>query len=767
MMKEANLSFEGRATSTSRIAQLFNEHQQDICRRTDHMFAVLMTLQWVGGIVAAYWVSPRAWFGATSQTHIHVWAALFLGGAISSLPIILAVTRPGRTSTRYTIAVGQMLMGALLIHLTGGRIETHFHVFGSLAFLSFYRDWRVLVPATVIVAADHFFRGIFWPQSVYGVLSASEWRWLEHAGWVLFEDTFLFIAIKRGVTEMWGIAERTAEIESLNQGLEGHVAERTHQLAAANKHLQVEVGDRKQAETELAKQRSFLRQVIDLNPNFIFAKDREGHFTLVNQATADVYGTSVQELIGKTDADLNQNPEEVAQFRRDDVEVMERLEEKFIPEEIITDSRGQRRWLQTVKRPILSEDGTARQILGISTDITARKQAEEALHRSEEQLRQSQKMEAVGKLAGGVAHDFNNLLTAINGHSELALKLLPQDAPLYRRIEQIKKAGDRAAALTRQLLAFSRKQILQPEVLDLNHIVVEMNKMLQRLIGEDIDLLMGLNADLGKVKADPNQIEQVLLNLCVNARDAMPKGGKLTIETSNVQLGEEFAGSHLSVPPGRYVMLAVSDTGCGMAAETQARIFEPFFTTKEIGKGTGLGLATVYGIVKQSGGSIWVYSEVSHGTTFKIYLPWVAGPVEAANIGPDNPEPVRGSETVLLVEDEEVVRDMVRDMLEDSGYRVIEAKDGNEALFLSKRHRGEIQLMLTDVVMPQMSGRELAELLTIQRPNMSVLYMSGYTDDAIVHHGVLKEGTAFIAKPFSPDTLARRVREILDAQVAV
>lgn len=751
----------------NRITQIFNEHQQDICKRTDHMFAVLMTLQWVGGIVAAYLISPRAWIGANSQVHIHVWGALILGGAISSLPVILAITKPGRTGTRYTIAVGQMLMGALLIHLTGGRIETHFHVFGSLAFLSFYRDWRVLVPATVIVAADHFFRGIFWPQSVYGVLSASEWRWLEHAGWVLFEDTFLLIAIKRGVTEMWGIAERAAEIESLNQGLEGHVAERTHQLATANNHLQIEVGERKQAETELAKQRSFLRQVIDLNPNFIFAKDREGRFTLVNQATAEVYGTSVQELIGKSDADLNRNPEEVANFRRDDLEVMELLVEKFIPEEMITDSRGQRRWLQTVKRPILLEDGTANQILGIATDITARKHAEEALHRSEEQLRQAQKMEAVGMLAGGVAHDFNNLLTAITGHSELALKRLSPNDPVYRRIEQIKKAGDRAAALTRQLLAFSRKQILQPKVLDLNHIVVEMNKMLQRLIGEDIDLLMGLNADLGKVKADPSQIEQVLLNLCVNARDAMPKGGKLTIETSNVRFGEEFAGSHLAVPPGQYVMLAVSDTGCGMNAETQARIFEPFFTTKEVGKGTGLGLATVYGIVKQSGGSIWVYSEVSHGTTFKVYLPCVAGSLEAATGGLANPELFRGSETVLLVEDEEVVRDMVRDMLQDSGYYVIEAKDGHEALSLSRQHRGEIHLMLTDVVMPLMSGRELAEQLTLQRPDLSVLYMSGYTDDAIVHHGVLMEGTAFIGKPFSPDTLARKVREIIDAQVAV
>src|SRR5258708_1916366 len=434
-----------------------------------------------------------------------------------------------------------MLMSSLLIHFTGGRIETHFHVFGSLAFLSFYRDWRVLVPATIVVAADHFLRGIFWPQSVYGVLSASEGRWVEHAGWVLFEDTFLLIAIRRSVSEMWGTAERTAEIETLNQGLESHVAERTYQLATANQHLQTEVNERKSAEAELAEQRVFLRQVIDLNPHFIFAKDREGRFTLVNQAMAEAWNKSVPELLGKTDSDLSSNEEEVERFRRDDLEVMDTLQEKFIPEEIITDSRGQLRWLQTVKRPILSPDGTAHQILVIATDITPRKEAEEALHRSEEQLRQSQKMEAVGQLAGGVAHDFNNLLTAINGYSELCLRRLEPQDPVYRQIEQIKKSGDRAAALTRQLLAFSRKQILQPEIVDLNQVVVDLNKMLQRLIGEDIDLLMGLTGDLGKVKADPNQIEQILLNLSINARDAMPRGGRLTIETSNVRLSEEFS----------------------------------------------------------------------------------------------------------------------------------------------------------------------------------------------------------------------------------
>jgi PAS domain S-box-containing protein len=387
-MTETNTNLDRReTTAASRVAEIFNEHQRLVHRRTDRMFAALMGLQWLAGIAAALWVSPKAWEGTASHTHPHVWAAVFLGGAISSLPIILAVFRAGEITTRYTVAVGQMLMGALMIHLTGGRIETHFHVFGSLAFLSFYRDWRVLIPATVVVAADHFLRGVFWPQSVYGVLAASEWRWLEHAGWVIFEVTFLFIAIRHSIGEMLGIAERTSEIESLNEGLEAHVASRTAQLVAANGRLEREVAERKLAEAELAEQRSFLRQVIDLNPNFVFAKDVEGRFTLGNQAIADAYGTSVEGLLGKTDADFNPD-REAKWFRGDDLEVINTLKEKFVPEEMITDAVGQIRWLQTIKRPIVSPDGTANQVLGIATDITARKQAESALRCSEERFRQ-------------------------------------------------------------------------------------------------------------------------------------------------------------------------------------------------------------------------------------------------------------------------------------------------------------------------------------------------------------------------------------------
>jgi two-component system cell cycle sensor histidine kinase/response regulator CckA len=746
-------------TTSPRVTELFNRHQREICERTDHMFAVLMAVQWVGGILAAYIVSPQAWVGSTSQTHIHVWAAIILGGAISSLPIVLAITRPGKLTTRYTIAVGQMLMGALLIHLTGGRIETHFHVFGSLAFLSFYRDWRVLVPATVIVAVDHLLRGIFWPQSVYGVIAASDWRWVEHAGWVLFEDTFLLIAIKRSVSEMWNIAERTAERENLTENLESHVAQRTEQLATSYRELENEISERKQAEGALRDSEGRYRLLFESNPFPMWVFDVENlSFLAVNEAAIVHYGYSKDEFLGMTIKDIrpvedvprllnnitngSQNPDGSTAWRH-------QKKDGTIIEVEITSS------------PLSFAGRPAKFVLAI--DVTERKKSEAALRELEDQLRQSQKLEAVGQLAGGVAHDFNNLLTAISGHSEMCLRRLNPEDPLHRRVEQIKKAGDRAAALTRQLLAFSRKQILHPKVIDLNDIVVDMNKLLRRLIGEDINLMLSLGVDLGKVKADPNQIEQVLMNLCVNARDAMPKGGKLTIETNKVQVGEEFSSYHMSVPPGKYVMLAVSDTGCGMDAATQARIFEPFFTTKEVGKGTGLGLATVYGIVKQSGGTIWVYSELSCGTTFKIYLPIVEDSVSHSPVINVEQDSQKGTETILLVEDEEIVRDMATEILRDSGYRVLEAKHGTEALTLCEQFDGQIHLMLSDVVMPNMSGRELAEQLSPQRSSMKVLYMSGYTDDAIVHHGVLDEGTAFIAKPFSPDALSRKVREVLDA----
>ena len=900
------------------------------------MFGVLMVVQWIAGIAAALWVSPRTWSGTVSQTSTNVWAAIFLGGVISLLPVLLAVKNPGKTTTRYVIATAQMLMSALLIHLTGGRIETHFHVFGSLAFLAFYRDRNVLIPATVVVALDHILRGVFWPQSVYGVLFASNWRWLEHAGWVLFEDAVLFVAIRRSVTEMWDIAVRSAQTADLNQSLELRVAERTAEVLKTNQGLEREIADRKLAEDALLASEREHRSIFDNATMGIYRSTVEGKLVKANDAFAQMLGyDSVDEVLRcDLQRDVYYYPEqrekliaesflsgsadglEILWKRKDGSPIWVQFNAKAIPdgfgniayfdtcihdvtkrvsaEESLFEANqralkdyeqlveriaalgqtlGNARELETIFRALRDfavvsvpcnglvislvdhdkqtrraaycwaddqefdpkdiadspvRDGmTGRAIKSGAVVIdnnfdreqSAGKRTGEQMTRSalsapmtvmgrtvgcievqaqeadsyrqehatamrmaanlaatavenvsliereqakEEQLRQSQKMEAVGQLAGGIAHDFNNLLTAITGYSELGLRNLDSENPLYSKLTEIKKAGDRAASLTRQLLAFSRKQILQPKVLDLNAVIPEMQKMLRRLIGEDIVLETVLDRSLGQVKADPGQIEQIVLNLCVNARDAMPGGGRLTIETRNVSLQQPYRNQQVQIRAGEYVMLSVSDNGCGMDAETQARIFDPFFTTKELGKGTGLGLSTVYGIVKQSEGTVWVYSEAGKGTTFKIYLPRVdevtQTPGQAITLSPVP----RGHETILVVEDENIVRALTTEILEKHGYRVLSAANGAEGLRTCLEFNGRIDLLITDVVMPQMSGRELAEQFALTRPETRVLFMSGFTDDAIVRHGVLDDDVFFIQKPFSPDALAIKTRFVLD-----
>jgi len=600
--------------TSARTAALFNEQHQSIIRHTDRLFCHLMVCQWVAAMVAALLISPLTWRGTQSEIHIHVFAAVILGGIITILPVFLTLTQAGKPLTRHVVAVGQMLMSALLIHLTGGRIETHFHVFGSLAILAFYRDWRVLISASAVVYVDHLLRGIFWPQSVYGVLSAPVWRSLEHAGWVIFEVTFLMVSIRKSLGETLNVAERQARLEAMKASIEQTVLKRT-----------------------------------------------------------------------------------------------------------------------------------------------------EELRRSEDQLRQSQKMEAVGRLAGGVAHDFNNMLTVINGYCGLSLKNVDADSDLRRNFEEIEKAAERAASLTGQLLAFSRKQVLKPRIINLNNVISGMEKMLRRLIGEDVEFSTSFEAALGNVKADPGQIEQVILNMAVNARDAMPRGGKLTIGTANVVFDQKTRLRNRYLETGPYVMLAISDTGVGMTEEVQAHLFEPFFTTKGIGRGTGLGLATCYGIIRQSEGDIRVYSEPNCGTTFKIYLPRADAAASASAARPGDVVP-KGNESVLVVEDEAAVRRLTTSVLRDCGYRVKEACDGTEALELMKTGQC-FDLVVTDVIMPRMSGRELYDRLKVTNPAVKVLFMSGYTDDALALHGVLESEFAFIEKPFSPSRLGRKVRETIDQTV--
>jgi two-component system cell cycle sensor histidine kinase/response regulator CckA len=526
------------------------------------------------------------------------------------------------------------------------------------------------------------------------------------------------------------LQQTNKELQQLTLELEDRVLQRTQQLELINEAL-------RQSEEQYKGLFDSAFDGVVVQQNRIIRS--------VNRAYAEMFEYNAEELIGRDILDLT--PPEERDYVRSKIE-----EDQLVYETVGVKKDGTQINIEVSANSCMYDGAPAR--LAAVRDITERKLLEE-------QLRQSQKMEAIGQLAGGIAHDFNNLLTSIIGYSELTMKRLQPEDSLRHNIEEIRKAGDRAASLTRQLLAFSRKQVLQPKVLDLNAIVTDLEKMLRRLIGEDIDLRTVLQPELASIKADPGQIEQVLMNLAVNARDAMPQGGKLTIETKTVYLDEEYAKHHIAVIPGHYVMLAVSDNGIGIDEQTQARIFEPFFTTKEVGKGTGLGLSTVYGIVKQSGGNIWVYSEIGRGTTFRVHLPCVDEGAQRYKRTTETEEDIQGTETILLAEDEEMVRKLAREVLEMYGYQVLEAVDGDAALLICEQHKQAIHLLITDVIMPGMSGRGLADRLLQVRPEMKVLYMSGYTDDAIVHQGVLDEGTNFIQKPFSTNDLARKVREVL------
>ena len=469
--------------------------------------------------------------------------------------------------------------------------------------------------------------------------------------------------------------------------------------------------------------------------------------------TRAIYELDPGESPSKEDAVESYLPEHRELVARS-VELCARDGTPFDVEGQLVTKRGRRVWVRVVGQAVRDQSGAITRLQGSLQDISER-------HRLEEQLRQAQKMEAIGKLAGGVAHDFNNLLTVVLSYSALLLEVLKPADPMRAELEQIQLAGQRASELTKQLLAFGRQQVLKPRVLDLNQVLANLEKLLRRVIGEDVALSY-FKEQIGQIYADPSQIEQVIMNLVVNARAAMPNGGTLTIETRNVELSAEYAAAHHGVVPGRYVMLAVTDSGIGMDAATRARVFEPFFTTKPQGEGTGLGLSTVWGIVTQSGGHVWLYSERGRGTTFRIYLPRVDLPLAAAPVESVTPvSSLRGAETILVVEDEEQVRQLVCTILRRQGYNVLHAQNGGEALLICEQYPARIDLLLTDVVMARMSGRELAERLAPLRPAMKVLYVSGYTENSIVHHGVLDSGIAFLPKPITPATLLRKVREVL------
>ena len=524
----------------------------------------------------------------------------------------------------------------------------------------------------------------------------------------------------------------------------------SHQVASAIEH--------RRSQDALRRSEARYRSQVQSAVYGIYRSSLAGRFLDVNPALVKMLGYDSAEELYALDMgrDLYADPEERNRnvkdyWTRDRVEGIE-TRWKRKDGRIIT--------VRLSGRGGLKYPGEPESFEMICEDITERRTLED-------QLLHAQKMEAVGRLAGGVAHDFNNLLTVIKGYSDLMLNELTAKDPMRGEVEEIQRAAERAAALTQQLLAFSRRQVMAPKVIDLNVVLVNMQKLLHRLLGEDVDLRVTTDPKLGWVKADPGQIEQVVMNLAVNARDAMPRGGKLTIETSNTRIDETYAREHAVVNAGDYAMIAVSDSGTGMDPEIAKHIFEPFFTTKEMGKGTGLGLSTVYGIVKQSGGYIWVYSEPNRGTTFKIYLPVVQ--TEEPRDAEDRPAQAasnKGTETILLVEDEDGVRALIREVLQRHGYKVIETRHGGEAMLACEQHKEKIDLLLTDVVLAQLTGTELTRRLAASRPNMKVLFISGYTEEAIVHHGVLEPGTAFLQKPFTPSILAKKVRDVLEGEMS-
>lgn len=537
--------------------------------------------------------------------------------------------------------------------------------------------------------------------------------------------------------------------------LERRVDERTAELMETTRALEIEIAERKRTEVALRDSEQRYRTVGETASDAMITIDESSSIVFVNRAAERIFGYSREEMLGQSLTMLMPGA-----LRQLHLSSFERYHE----------SRAKHISWEAVELPGLHKNGTEipleisfgefmrggeHYFTGIARDITDRKHMEE-------QLRQSQKMEAIGQLAGGVAHDFNNLLTVIVGYSQLLLSETIAQS-VREGLDQIARAADRASALTRQLLAFSRKQILRPEVVNPNEIINELEKMLARLIGEDLELVTRLDPRLDRITIDPSQMEQIIVNLAVNSRDAMPDGGKLTIETENVYLDEEYSQLHAEVEPGWYVRMALSDTGSGMDEATKARLFEPFFTTKEMGKGTGLGLSTVHGIVKQSGGHIWIYSEVDRGTTFKLYFPVTAAAGEEPRELAERRVSPGGSETILIIEDDDAVRNLAVEVLAQNGYTVFQTGEPMKAGSICEAYPGTIDLLITDVIMPGLSGRRLVDELSPAFPEMHILYMSGYTDNAIVHHGVLEEGLSFLQKPFTPDTLLRKVREVLDA----
>ncbi|MGV3661923.1 MAG: PAS domain S-box protein [Prosthecobacter sp.] len=752
-----------------RAEELFRMHQREIWVRTDRMFAGLMALQWLAGIFFALVISPQTWTGSQSQINPHVWAAVFLGGIIASVPIFLAMRRPGTVLTRHTIAVGQMLTSALFIHLLGGRIEGHFHVFGSLAFLACYRDWRVLATATVVTALDHFLRGMFAPETVYGIEAASQWRWLEHAAWVIFEDIFLILSIRESLPEMFGNAERQARLELTNAHLDQRVTERTKELETAsqaalkmmeeavqaretveaiNKELQRQIGQRQRAEESQAR----LAMAVEQSAEAVVITDPDANILYVNPAFERCTGYTREEAVGQNARILKSGKHDAAFYR----EMWASLSRGQVWEGRFINRRkdGSTYEEEALISTIRDASGRIVNYVAVKRDITERLKTERLALRS-------QRMESIGTLAGGIAHDLNNVLAPIMMSIEL-LKIQERDPKRLSMLSTIAGSAKRGAAMVRQVLSFARGVEGEQEEVRIGGLLSEIEKISNETFLKCIRVKSDIPEDLWSVQGDATQLHQVLLNLCVNARDAMPNGGTLTITANNVMLDEHYAGMNSEAKHGPYVVIQVEDTGTGMPPEVIDRIFEPFFTTKELGKGTGLGLSTSMAIVKSHGGFVRVYSEVGVGTKFRVHLPAHAGVQEERPVSNVEPELPRGcGELMLVVDDESAIRHVAQQTLEAFGYRVLMAADGAEAAALYAAHKHEISGVLTDMMMPVLDGPATIQVLMRMNPQVRVIAASGLNANGMVAKAASAGVRHFISKPYTADILLKTVRELL------
>jgi len=723
-----------------RAAALFAESLDSTYRHTDRLFAVLMVIQWLAGIAAAVWISPLTWIGATSEIHWHVWAAIFLGGALTAFPVFLAWKQPGRPLTRHTIAVAQMLWSALLIHLTGGRIETHFHVFGSLAFLAFYRDWRVLLTATVVVAVDHFARGVFWPQSVFGITVYEPWRWLEHAGWVIFEDIFLCISIRNSLREMYEVAVRRARLEGLNVEVERQVTERTAELMAAHQELQ-------------ASNQRFRQLAENIHEVFWITDPVKNQMLYISPAYETIWGRPCESAY-QAGSNWREaiHPDDQSQVLQ--AAAIKQKQGEFEETYRIIRPDGSVRWIHDRAFPIRNEAGEVYRIVGTAEDITEHR-------RLEDQLRQTQKMKAIGTLAGGIAHDFNNILGAMNGYTELARVSIKDNTPVGDYLDTVLRSGKRAADLVSQILTFSRQEEQKRAPLQLQNVLTESLALLRATLPSTIEFRTSLSANVPLVLADTTQVHQIIMNLGTNAWHAMKdRPGRLEVKLENFQVDAAMAETHLSLRVGQYVRLSVSDTGHGMNRATLERIFEPFFTTKEAGEGTGLGLSVVHGIMQSYGGAITVYSQPGEGTVFHLYFPVYRGAASAAAI-PVSAIPTGQGQRILFVDDEEVLARLGQKTLEHLGYAVEVQTDVLAALEQVRANPQHFALVITDQTMPGMTGVDFAKQLLELRPDLPIILSTGYSANLTPERVQALGIRGLLLKPLTLQSLGTIVHQVL------